>query len=84
MMIKDRFYFNQYFPIPHLDEDFIEKFVPAEKHHLLLDKHLTKCTLFGFISRHAFHIFDKTNRTWITSAKDLGYQAAFGVEPIMQ
>ena len=28
----------------------------------------------GIIGRRAFHIFDKTHRTWITSTKKLGYQ----------
>ena len=28
----------------------------------------------GVVGRRAFHIFDKTNRTWITNSKELGYQ----------
>lgn len=29
----------------------------------------------GIVGRHAFHIFDKNNRVWISSSADLGYES---------
>jgi hypothetical protein len=29
----------------------------------------------GIVGRHAFHIFDKNNRVWISSSEDLGYES---------
>ena len=41
---------------------------------------LTKknCELVGIVGRKAFHIFDKTHRTWICSSRALGYDKIFG------
>lgn len=77
MIVKDRFFFNQYFPIKekHLSDNFLEMYVDSEeKRQLLLGLSRQKCQLMGIVGRRAFHIFDKTHRTWITSTKKLGYQ----------
>ena len=77
LIVKDRFYFAQYFPIKEnqLSENFLEIHVNSEKKRQLL-RGLTKrhCELYGVVGRRAFHIFDKTHKTWICSSKALGYQ----------
>ena len=76
MRVKDRFYFNQYFPIAEefLDEAFLQDHVHSEeKRELLKSLARKRCSLLGVVGRRAFHIFDATHRTWICSSKELGY-----------
>jgi hypothetical protein len=74
LSIGDRFYLNQYFPISKLPIEFLELYVPCQKKRdLLMDIRREKCDLVGVIGRHAFHIFDKTNRLWIANIEKLGY-----------
>ena len=76
MKARDRFFFNQFFPIrhEHLSEQFLEQNVTEEKKQLLLRLSLQRCQLIGIVGRRAFHIFDKTHKTWICSSKKLGYK----------
>ena len=59
-----------------ISEKFIEEHVQdADKKELLLNpvtRFRTK--LIGIVGRRCFHLFDKTNMTWICSAKKLGYE----------
>ena len=77
MKSADRFFFNQYFPIKEafLSDKFLTTHVDSEeKRQQLRDLSRKKCHLMGIVGRRAFHIFDKTHRTWICSTKKLGYQ----------
>ena len=76
MKAEDRFFFNQFFPIrhEHLNEQFLELHVTEDKKQLLLKLSLQRCQLIGIVGRRAFHIFDKTHRTWICSSRALGYK----------
>lgn len=68
----DRFYFNQYFPISSKVlqvPEFIQHFKPKVNG--------PKSDLIGVVGREAFHIFNKSDRTWVCSRKELGYQMLF-------
>ena len=75
MTVKDRFYFNQFFPIgDNLSDEFLKEHVGStHKQQLLKDLKRQRCELIGIVGRRAFHIFDKTNRTWISNSLALGY-----------
>jgi hypothetical protein len=63
--------------VPHekLNDEFLKKHVPdQQKCDLLIDLSKQKCELIGVVGRKAFHIFDKTNMTWIANIRALGYQ----------
>jgi hypothetical protein len=45
------------------------------KQELLTDLSRSKPTLVGILGRHAFHIYNKTDRTWMCHIDALGYQA---------
>jgi len=75
MTQKDRFYFNQFFPITdNLTPEFLQEHVPnMDKQRLLKDLKKKRCELLGVVGRRAFHIFDSTHRIWITNSLELGY-----------
>lgn len=81
MQIADRFYFNQFFPLPEtliknpkFQQDHIKD--PA-RIALANDLKLKRGEFVGIVGRKAFHIFDKANRRWVASSQQLGYQTLF-------
>lgn len=61
-----------------LSEEFLSELVESPaKRALLKDLTRKRCELVGVVGRNAFHIFDKTNRTWICSSKAHGYIRLF-------
>ena len=76
----DRFYFNQYFPISDsmLSEDFCSRHLDVQtKEKLLKELSKRKLELVGVVGRYAFHIFNKTNRCWVSSSEALAYSNLF-------
>ena len=76
MCAEDRHYNNTAFQMgSSLPLDFMEAHGIAEKEKidLIEDTKLRRCNLYGVIGRYAFHVFDRTNLTWITAADKLGY-----------
>lgn len=59
-------------------KQFLEQYVKdISKRNLLKDYSKRNCDLIGIVGRKAFHIFDKTHRTWICSSKNLAYEKLF-------
>ena len=78
MKHKDRFYFNQFFPVNNemISKKFINEYVndPIVKGILSDPVQLKKCQIIGVIGRRCFHLFDKKHMQWLCSAKKLGYE----------
>ena len=79
----DRFYFNQYFPLKGrsgedtcpLSEKFVEKYVAENKRNILrVENNKKNAELVGIVGRQAFHVFDKTTRSWVCSCPSLAYR----------
>ena len=78
--VMDRFYFNQYFPIPEnilQDEEFQKLYIPDSETRDSLMQAKSHQEFVGIVGRCAFHIFDKTNRQWVCSTKALAYEKLY-------
>ena len=52
---------------------------PNDKSKIIELRELSKlkCELIGVVGRNAFHVFNKTNMSWIISSKELAYCKLF-------
>ena len=73
LSVAASFFDNLFFPLP--SDIFLDNYINSdEKKELLADLKRPKSELIGIPSYKAFHIFDRSNRTWITSETSLGFR----------